>query len=194
MWFQPKSADATSDLRHLNQQRKTKPWMTQHKAESSHMKKSGTTLHSLKHGTLPWRNMRHTTVQTKPGKTNHFINPPCPFFSLSLFFILLSNIHHSWYNIPPKNPLKKSEHVDHPQPDEAGSQPIDFASFVPTHDASLSAALDMAEQQVPGLAHTSQLPISQDKAFERAVQTSYWSGYWTAIYHVGLVLFLVQTR
>lgn len=31
---------------------------------------------------------------------------------------------------------------------------------------------------------TFQPPISQDQAFERAVHASYWSGYWTAIYHV----------
>ena len=28
---------------------------------------------------------------------------------------------------------------------------------------------------------------SQDEAFEKALNAMYWSGYWTAIYHVYLV-------
>jgi len=179
MSSQIKGANAISDL---GQQRKMEPWTTQHRAESSHMKKSGTTLHSLKHGTLPWRNMKHTTAQTRAGKGNHSITPPCPFLSLFLFSST-HPIYHSWYNVPPK---KKVEH-DNPQPDQSDSQPVDFASFVPTHDPSLSAALPTVEPDP-----TAQLLISQDEAFRRAVQASYWSGYWTAIYNVCLSLALCK--
>jgi len=117
------------------------------------------------------------------------------FVSLSFFFFFFFfSFYHSWYNIPPKNLTKKSEHVNHPPLNQSDTQPIDFASFVPTHDASLSATLDTAKHQVTGPTHTSQLLISQDEAFKRAIQASYWSGYWAAVYHVRLVLFLVQTH
>lgn len=93
-----------------------------------------------------------------------------------------------WYTIPPRNPPKKVEPATHnPQADESNSQPFDFASFVPTHDPSLSAAVDTAEEAPLPTLYTTPLtfqpPISQDQAFERAVHASYWSGYWTAIYH-----------
>ncbi|KAJ1310819.1 hypothetical protein OPQ81_009338 [Rhizoctonia solani] len=45
------------------------------------------------------------------------------------------------------------------------SAPIDFNTFVPSHDPSL------------GVAQTS------DEIFEKAVSASYWAGYWTAMYH-----------
>ncbi|KAF9443621.1 hypothetical protein P691DRAFT_764119 [Macrolepiota fuliginosa MF-IS2] len=94
-----------------------------------------------------------------------------------------------WYNIPPKNLPKKPAHIGPQIPTD--SQPINFDTFVPTHDPSLSGAADSAvaatEQDAQQAAYamplTSLPSVSQDEAFERAVQASYWSGYWTAVYH-----------
>ncbi|KXN86140.1 hypothetical protein AN958_10442 [Leucoagaricus sp. SymC.cos] len=95
-----------------------------------------------------------------------------------------------WYNVPPKNPPKKkstpavvAQHVDEPD-----SKPIDFDTFVPVHDASLSAAAttaveEDASQTLYEVPLTYQPDVSQDEAFQRAVQASYWSGYWTAVYY-----------
>lgn len=133
--------------------------------------------------------MTHTTAQTKAGKRNLFINLPCP-YPTSFPFQHSPDLYNSWYTIPPRNPPKKVEPATHhPQADESNSQPFDFASFVPTHDPSLSAAVDtvVEDATLPTLYTTPltfQPPISQDQAFERAVHASYWSGYWTAIYHV----------
>ncbi|KAJ3551328.1 hypothetical protein NP233_g13100 [Leucocoprinus birnbaumii] len=92
-----------------------------------------------------------------------------------------------WYNIPPKNLPKKPEPpkvaVADPQADESDSKPIDFDSFVPTHDASLAGA-GLEEEETDYATPLTSLPhVSQDEAFQRAVQASYWSGYWTAVYH-----------
>lgn len=89
-----------------------------------------------------------------------------------------------WYNVPPKNPPKKSEPPESAAAGQSDSKPIDFDSFVPTHDASLfGAAVEEEDMTYYTTPLTSQPHVSQDEAFERAVQASYWSGYWTAIYH-----------
>lgn len=67
---------------------------------------------------------------------------------------------------------------------EIDSQPIDFDTFVPTHNPSLdhlsSLALPMDyAQDTPSAAM-----VSQDEAFSRALNAMYWGGYWTAMYHV----------
>ncbi|KZT24693.1 hypothetical protein NEOLEDRAFT_1134746 [Neolentinus lepideus HHB14362 ss-1] len=54
------------------------------------------------------------------------------------------------------------------------SQPLNFDTYVPEHDPTLSQ---------PGYAAALQGMVSQDEAFTRAVEASYWSGYWTAVYH-----------
>lgn len=69
---------------------------------------------------------------------------------------------------------------------EENNQPIDFDTFVPTHDPGLEKFPDSQ----PSL-YASQLPgpnVSRDDAFERATRAWYWAGYWTAIYHVSLKL------
>ncbi|KAJ7058839.1 hypothetical protein C8F01DRAFT_1147360 [Mycena amicta] len=104
-----------------------------------------------------------------------------------------------WYNVPankpPKKKLKKSmveledATTEENGADDSDSRPIDFATFVPTYDASL--ALPVPDETggysltVPGPS----MP-SQDEAFQRALGAMYWGGYWTAVYHVCAVLFV----
>ncbi|KAG7445685.1 uncharacterized protein BT62DRAFT_932846 [Guyanagaster necrorhizus] len=63
-----------------------------------------------------------------------------------------------WCNVPPDdgNDLE-------PTPED--SKPLNFDTFVPSHDSSLSGF------------------VSQDEALERAMSAMYWAGYWTAVYH-----------
>ena len=70
---------------------------------------------------------------------------------------------------------------------EDNSIPHNFDTFVPTHDPSLSMAGAVAETDNAAYA----LPepgmiVSQDEAFSRALSAMYWSGYWTAVYHVSI--------
>ena len=93
-----------------------------------------------------------------------------------------------WYNVPPDPAkLKKSAVVlrDPPntQPDPNDSHPLNFDTFVPSHDPSLAQALQPALEPngvppVPG-EH-----VGRDEAFNRAMGAMYWAGYWTAVYHV----------
>ncbi|KAF9818484.1 hypothetical protein IEO21_02722 [Rhodonia placenta] len=104
-----------------------------------------------------------------------------------------------WYNVPPsenktkaKGKAKASTSTSTPaygaqnyQADaesEADSGPIDFETFVPSHDPSLAAAMSA----VPGASALWESPgsfVSQDEAFSRALSAMYWGGYYTAIYH-----------
>ncbi|KAJ3810957.1 hypothetical protein F5876DRAFT_40710 [Lentinula aff. lateritia] len=88
---------------------------------------------------------------------------------------------------------------------ESDSKPIDFATFVPTHDAGLSLPGSAPPRMMPegndgirkpdlsshytAAARSSDpgLMVSQDDAFKRALEATYWSGYWTAVYHVRLM-------
>lgn len=94
-----------------------------------------------------------------------------------------------WYNVPPDpEKIKARQAKANPAPTpaveaEADSQPIDFSTFVPTHDPSLgfpASAPPMQNGQVQAPLNT---PISRDEAFNRALNAMYWTGYWTAIYH-----------
>ena len=72
---------------------------------------------------------------------------------------------------------------------ENDSQPINFDTFVPTHDPSLDHLSSLAPpmdyaQDTPGVPM-----VSQDEAFSRALNAMYWGGYWTAIYHVRILHF-----
>ncbi|KAF8960963.1 hypothetical protein BDZ97DRAFT_1921656 [Flammula alnicola] len=84
-----------------------------------------------------------------------------------------------WYNIP-IDPSSKAAAL---QSAEADSQPINFDTFVPTHDASL----DQSSNPVPTANYIPDTPtglmVSQDEAFSRALSAMYWGGYWTAMYH-----------
>lgn len=74
---------------------------------------------------------------------------------------------------------------------ENDSKPIDFDTFIPTHDPSLPEPEAGALPTMPSEA--SYIPntpagsmVSQDEAFQRALTAMYWGGYWTAMYHVSL--------
>ena len=84
------------------------------------------------------------------------------------------------------------------RPDPENSHPLNFDTFVPDYDPSLAQASPHALEPngvppVPG-EH-----ISRDEAFSRAMGAMYWTGYWTAVYHVRplnqlLAHFFVLTR
>ncbi|KAH9836746.1 uncharacterized protein C8Q71DRAFT_57267 [Rhodofomes roseus] len=109
-----------------------------------------------------------------------------------------------WYNVPPATSGKTSKgkakaeggistaapvfgngdaHADKAVNED--SMPHNFDTFVPTHDPSLAVGngapgSDYATYALP----ESGAMVSQDEAFSRAVNAMYWSGYWTAVYHV----------
>ncbi|KAI0327965.1 hypothetical protein GY45DRAFT_1307655 [Cubamyces sp. BRFM 1775] len=101
-----------------------------------------------------------------------------------------------WYNVPPANTSKSTQNgtgahtlarTATVEP-EADSTPLNFDTFVPSHDPSLAAA--GASSAVPAMDGASALGVgaeaataSQDEAFSRAMTAMYWSGYWTAVYH-----------
>ncbi|KAA1475434.1 hypothetical protein DENSPDRAFT_842206 [Dentipellis sp. KUC8613] len=99
-----------------------------------------------------------------------------------------------WYNIPP--PPSKLKTTQEPKAsglaaviaeavaEAETSQPLDFDTFVPQHDASL--ALPAEPNGLVSEAQLAEVPAgwpSQDEAFSRAMSAMYWSGYWTAVYH-----------
>lgn len=68
---------------------------------------------------------------------------------------------------------------------EDNSKPLDFDTYVPTHDPNLEASsgLPLSVGSITGIDIGA---ISQDEAFSHAMNAMYWTGYWTAIYHVRL--------
>ena len=89
--------------------------------------------------------------------------------------------------IPSGSASTPSVHDGNAEPD---SQPLNFDTFVPTHDPSLDIPSDPTSNQIP-VPDTNYIPavdasavVSQDEAFSRALNAMYWGGYWTAIYHV----------
>ena len=74
--------------------------------------------------------------------------------------------------------MVQSDNIEQEEPD---SQPLNFDTFIPTHDPSLP--IPMADPSsyigIPGASI-----VSQDEAFSRAMTAMYWGGYWTAMYHV----------
>ncbi|KAI9512765.1 hypothetical protein F5148DRAFT_1161452 [Russula earlei] len=75
-----------------------------------------------------------------------------------------------WYNVPP-GPSDVTRESGATQPDPENSRPLDYNTFVPSHDPTLEA------YGIPPAA------VSRDEAFSRAMNAMYWAGYWTAIYH-----------
>jgi hypothetical protein len=77
--------------------------------------------------------------------------------------------------------------------EEPDSKPFDLDTFVPTHDPGLSSARDQIEiapedgpsklDNYAAGVFPGQM-VSQDEAFQRALDANYWCGYWTAVYHV----------
>lgn len=81
-------------------------------------------------------------------------------------------MHCRWYNVPPGDPGPK---LPPPVP-EHDSIPLNFNTFVPSHDPTLTNLATADTQSLAG--------ISQDEAFRNALNAMYWTGYWTAVYHV----------
>ncbi|KIK99203.1 hypothetical protein PAXRUDRAFT_132578 [Paxillus rubicundulus Ve08.2h10] len=88
---------------------------------------------------------------------------------------------HPSTNIPPQ-----------PAEEESNTAPLDFHTFVPTHDPSLPVPSDFmprAPAQVAQSASPFFVPassttmVSRDEAFSNALSAMYWGGYWTAVYH-----------
>jgi len=69
------------------------------------------------------------------------------------------------------------------QRDSEDSRPLDFDTFMPSHDPSLAQtpqhALEPNDIPPAPVGH-----VGRDEAFNRALGAMYWVGYWTAIYHV----------
>jgi len=110
-----------------------------------------------------------------------------------------------WYNVPPSpSRLKKlttmasagsastpdaSADKEAKQRTDDNSHPLNFDTFIPTHDPSLALpAPPYLHGQVPDYSGYS-LPeppgpmVSQDEAFTRAMSAMYWAGYYSAVYH-----------
>lgn len=77
--------------------------------------------------------------------------------------------------------------------EQEDSKPIDFDTFVPSHDPSLNTSLPSHEPLVP---ESDYMPpaatVDQDEAFTRALEATYWGGYWTAVYHVSVDCLLID--
>ncbi|KAK7041795.1 hypothetical protein VNI00_009084 [Paramarasmius palmivorus] len=102
-----------------------------------------------------------------------------------------------YYNVPPAKKAKIHHEVTSSvaipttakdEDEEGDSQPIDFETFVPTHDPGAFEAPSNTNG-VNYSTWSTALPdppgsmVSQDEAFNRALGAMYWSGYWTAVYH-----------
>ncbi|KAG8684576.1 hypothetical protein FRC08_013623 [Ceratobasidium sp. 394] len=79
---------------------------------------------------------------------------------------------------------------------EADSAPIDFNTFVPSHDPTLGNQTQAATAgptlgpYVPtalSVAIPDAAMLTRDEIFEKAVSASYWAGYWSAMYHANSV-------
>ncbi|KAH9855803.1 hypothetical protein C2E23DRAFT_723663 [Lenzites betulinus] len=105
-----------------------------------------------------------------------------------------------WYNVPPATTSKQnanksasngvnaaSANAHAASTADTNSIPLNFDTYVPTHDPSLvgaGSALAAPAMDGAALAVGSEAAmVSQDEAFTRAMTAMYWSGYWTAVYH-----------
>lgn len=69
--------------------------------------------------------------------------------------------------------------------DPEDSRPLDFETFVPNHDPSLALAQpSQPAYETYGIPPAPGEHVSRDEAFHRALGAMYWTGYWTAVYHV----------
>ncbi|KAH7911828.1 hypothetical protein BJ138DRAFT_1149746 [Hygrophoropsis aurantiaca] len=104
-----------------------------------------------------------------------------------------------WYNTPFTNKRLSKEATapssssnakpqDGAPVENEDSSPLDFNTFIPTHDPSLPTPTE------PPVVQNDASPsyfipdpptsmVSQDEAFSRALSAMYWGGYWTAVYH-----------
>jgi hypothetical protein len=109
-----------------------------------------------------------------------------------------------WYAPPPKPQEDEDEDEEDEEAEEgevggddvaldggqaaADSIPIDFNSFVPSHNPALGTESTAALGPYVPTALSTAVPdvatLTQDEIFEKAVSASYWAGYWAAMYHV----------
>ncbi|KAN0101041.1 hypothetical protein V8E55_001025 [Tylopilus felleus] len=105
-----------------------------------------------------------------------------------------------WYNKPytpqpgTSKPKPRSKYVPQAQGEdgdvEPDSVPLNFDTFVPTHDPSF-AMPSLADTGAASAAATapffvplaSMATVTLDEAFNNALSAMYWTGYWTAVYH-----------
>ncbi|KAG9103956.1 hypothetical protein FRC06_006741 [Ceratobasidium sp. 370] len=129
-----------------------------------------------------------------------------------------------WYAPPPKPQESDNEEEDDEEEHEEGeegeveaggnaleegeeaevdSAPIDFNTFVPSHDPTLGSKTKAAtvgptlEPYVPtalSVAVPDAGTLTRDEIFEKAVSASYWAGYWTAMYHASTVKFTERAQ
>ncbi|KAI0344276.1 hypothetical protein BDW22DRAFT_1355625 [Trametopsis cervina] len=98
-----------------------------------------------------------------------------------------------WYNVPPAEKPVNGQTSDITAAEfstQEDSTPLNFETFVPTHDPALFPGIPSTQSAVHDSAyHQDYLPTtagattSQDEAFSRALSATYWAGYWTAVYH-----------
>ncbi|KIM52368.1 hypothetical protein SCLCIDRAFT_1164107 [Scleroderma citrinum Foug A] len=103
-----------------------------------------------------------------------------------------------WYNVPHPQAATRKGPKAKPSTnsqtavveDEDNTAPIDFDTFVPTHDPSLPGVLEQPpstfkHHKEPGFFSLppSTSMVSRDEAFNNALSAMYWTGYWTAVYH-----------
>jgi hypothetical protein len=118
-----------------------------------------------------------------------------PYYLFSRFLIGRRPVR--WYNIPPPPQKRKGDgeasvaDATADGPVEMDSRPINFDTFVPTHDPSLAAPSVPHPLPIPGLEFNSVkgsgLPgpkATRDEAFMRALGAMFWTGYWSAVYYV----------
>lgn len=85
--------------------------------------------------------------------------------------------------------VEAEEVVKMEQEVEPDSIPLDFNTFIPSHDPTLGggAATQSAIGPHPPTTSPTAFPdvstLTRDEIFEKAMSASYWSGYWTAMYH-----------
>ena len=123
--------------------------------------------------------------QKKHGRQNPLIKPHCEFFSLLILQTRGVSYIIRWYNIPVEsstsaNPVTSAIPTEGAA--EIDSQPINFDTFVPTHNPSLD---HLSSSLAPPMDHAT--IVSQDEAFSRALNAMYWGGYWTAMYHARIL-------
>lgn len=137
---------------------------------------------------------RHFTAKKNLGKMNPSKSHPCAFHPHTLIYsqnlTLLSfcrRFRSRWYNVPPSSSkLKPSKKSAHGNEEVEDSKPLNFDSFVPQHDPSLVVAPELPTSQSQpdsSVAYTGAW-ASKDDSFKRALEATYWAGYWTAVYHV----------
>ncbi|KAH7330744.1 hypothetical protein B0J17DRAFT_722423 [Rhizoctonia solani] len=100
-----------------------------------------------------------------------------------------------WYAQPPKPQEEEDSEDDEEEGEEEenadetdhaivpDSEPVDFNTYVPSHDPTLGVAQSATFGPQPPMTTNDFTKLTRDEIFEKAVSASYWAGYWTAMYH-----------